>query len=76
MLVTRREKILEALNLNRETQLKAKSKGILSLAKGRKQKYSLADKKDTPEEVVVKLDPIAQAEEEFYRMIKEVEYID
>ena len=68
---TRREKILEALNLNKETALKQKSKGILSLAKGRKQKYSLGDRKETPVEEV-KVDPIMNAEKEFFRMIKEV----
>ena len=70
---TRKEKILEALNLNREIQLKQKSKGILNLCKSRKQKYSLADRKETAaEEAVVKVDPIAEAEKEFYRIIKEV----
>ena len=69
---TRREKILEALNLNKETALKQKSKGILSLAKGRKQKYSLGDRKETPVEETKKVDPIENAEKEFFRMIKEV----
>ena len=69
---TRREKILEALNLNREIQLKQKSKGILNLCKGRKQKFSLIDKKETPEETVVKVDLIAEAEKEFFKIIKEV----
>ena len=77
---TRREKILEALNLNKETALKQKSKGLLSLAKGakgRKQKYSLGDRKETPieEDADVKFDPIAEAEKDFFRIIKEVQHI-
>ena len=68
---TRREKIQEALNLNKETALKQKSKEILSLAKGRKQKYSLGDRNETPVEEV-KVDPIMNAEKEFFQMIKEV----
>ena len=70
---TRREKILEAINLNRETQLRQKSKGILSLCKGRKQKYSLAERREVQaEDNVPKVDPIENAEKEFYRIIKEV----
>ena len=74
---TRREKILEALNLNKETALKQKSKGLLSLAKGakgRKQKYSLGDRKETPidDNTSVTYDPLAKAEKDFYRIIKEV----
>ena len=77
---TRREKILEALNLNKETALKQKSKGLISLAKGakgRKQKYSLGDRKETPveEDSEVKFDPIAEAEKDFFRIIKEVQHI-
>jgi hypothetical protein len=77
---TRREKILEALNLNKETALKQKSKGLLTLAKGakgRKQKYSLRDRKETPveEDSDVKFDPIAEAEKDFFRIIKEVPHI-
>ena len=71
---TRREKILEALNLHKQTQLKQKSKDILTLGKTRKQKYSLADKKETQVEEVAapKVDPLVSAEEEFFRIIKEV----
>ena len=69
---TRREKILEAIDLNREMQLKQKNKnGLLNLLTVKKQKYSLADKKET-EEVKVNVDPLVEAGEEFYRILNEV----
>ena len=69
---TRREKILEAIDLNREMQLKQKNKnGLLNLLTVKKQKYSLADKKET-EEVKVNVDPLFEAGEEFYRILNEV----
>ena len=69
---TRREKILEAIDLNREMQLKQKNKnGLLNLLTVKKQKYSLADKKET-EEVKVNVDPLVEAGEEFYRTLNEV----
>ena len=46
-------------------------------AKGRKQKYSLGDRKEAPieEDADVKFDPIAEAEKDFFRIIKEVQHI-
>lgn len=69
---TRREKILEAIDLNREMQLRQKNKdGFLNLLAGKKQKYSLGDNKESKEEKI-KVDPLVEAEKEFYRILNEV----
>ena len=69
---TRREKILEAIDLNREMQLRQKNKdGFLNLLAGKKQKYSLGDNKESTEEKI-KVDPLVEAEKEFYRILNEV----
>ena len=77
---TRREKILEAIDLNREIQLRQKSKkGLMNLVNaGKKQKHSILDKTEAEEEEeedekkVAVTDPITVAETEFYRIINEV----
>ena len=68
---TRREKILEAFDLNREMQLRQKNKtGLLNLfGVGNIKKLS----KET-EEKTTKVDPIEEAEKEFYRIINEVSF--
>ena len=72
---TRREKILEAIDLNREMQLRQKNKdGFLNLLAGKKQKYSLGDNKESKEENI-KVDPLVEAEKEFYRILNEVKKI-
>ena len=74
---TRREKILEAIELNREMQLRQKNRnGLLNLlsaaASGAKtKKYSLVENKEAVEEKV-KVDPLVEAEKEFYRILNEV----
>ena len=69
---TRREKILEAIDLNREMQLRQKNKdGFLNLLAGKKQKFSLGDSKESKEEKI-KVDPLVEAEKEFYRILNEV----
>lgn len=72
---TRREKILEAIDLNREMQLRQKNKdGFLNLLAGKKQKYSLGENKESKEEKI-KVDPLVEAEKEFYRILNEVKKI-
>ena len=72
---TRREKILEAIDLNREMQLRQKNKdGFLNLLAGKKQKYSLGENKESKEEKI-KVDPLVEAEKEFYRILNEVKQI-
>lgn len=72
---TRREKILEAIDLNREMQLRQKNKdGFLNLLAGQKQKYSLGEKQASKEEKI-KVDPLVEAEKEFYRILNEVKKI-
>ncbi len=59
---TRREKILEAIDLNREMQLRQKNKdGFLNLLAGKQQKYSLGVNKESREEQT-KVDPLVEAE--------------
>ena len=70
---TRREKILEAIELNREMQLRQKNKdGFLNLLTGKKQKYSLRDNNGDTDEEKVKVDPLVETEKEFYRILNEV----
>ena len=72
---TRREKILEAIDLNREMQLRQKNKdGFLNLLAGKKQTFSLVDSKESKEEKI-KVDPLVEAEKEFYRILNEVQKI-
>ena len=66
---TRREKILEAIDHNREMQLRQKNKvNVLHLLG--------VGKKTTPsnetDEQTKRLDPLEEAEKEFYKIIKEV----
>ena len=70
---TRREKILEAIELNREMQLRQKNRsGLLSVLPGRKKDtFCLTERKETEEEKK-KVDPLEEAEKEFYRIINEV----
>ena len=70
---TRREKILEAIELNREMQLRQKNRsGLLSvLTGGKKDTFCLTERKETEEEKK-KVDPLEEAEKEFYRIINEV----
>ena len=68
---TRREKILEAIELNREMQLRQKNKsGLFNvLSGGKKETLCLTERKETEEK---KVDPLEEAEKEFYRIINEV----
>ena len=68
---TRREKVLEAFDLNREMQLRQRNKtGLLNLlGVGNIKKFS----KET-EEKTTKVDSIEEAEKEFYRIINEVSF--
>ena len=70
---TRREKILEAIELNREMQLRQKNKsGLFNvLSGGKKDIFCLTERKETEEENK-KVDPLDEAEKEFYRIINEV----
>ena len=73
---TRREKILEAIDLNREMQLRQKNRnGLLNLltaaTSGKTKKYSLVETKEAVEEKV-EVDPLVEAEKEFYRILNEV----
>ena len=69
---TRREKILEAIELNREMQLRQKNKsGLLNvLSGGKKDIFCPTERKETEEKK--KVDPLDEAEKEFYRIINEV----
>ena len=69
---TRREKILEAIELNREMQLRQKNKsGLLNtLSGGKKEILCPTERKETEEEKK-KVDPLDEAEKEFYRIINE-----
>ena len=67
---TRRERVLEAINLQKETQLRMKNKGgFLNILAGKKQKSAQTQEM---EEVKVKVDPLEEAENEFYRILNEV----
>ena len=70
---TRREKILEAIELNREMQLRQKNKsGLFNvLSRGKKETFCLTERKEAEEEKR-KVDPLDEAEKEFYRIINEV----
>ena len=69
---TRREKILEAIELNREMQLRQKNKsGHFALSGGKKETFCLTERKETEEEKK-KVDPLEEAEKDFYRIINEV----
>ena len=70
---TRREKILEAIELNREMQLRQKNKsGLFNvLGGGKKETFCPTERKETEEEKK-KVDPLEEAEREFYRIINEV----
>ena len=59
---TRREKILEAIELNREMQLRQKNRsGLLSVLPGRKKDtFCLTERKETEEEKK-KVDPLEEA---------------
>ena len=66
---------MEAIDLNREMQLRQKNKdGFLNLLAGKKQKFSLGDSKESKEEKI-KVDPLVEAEKEFYRILNEVQKI-
>ena len=67
---TRREKILEAIELNREMQLRQKNKsGLFNvLSGGKKDIFCPTERKETEK----KVDPLDEAEKEFYRIINEV----
>ena len=69
---TRREKILEAINLQKETQLRMKNKGgFLNILTGNKKSAHIVPQEN--EEVKVKVDPLVEAENEFYRILNEVD---
>ena len=69
---TRRERVLEAINLQKETQLRMKNKGgFLNILAGKKQKSAQMVPQEK-EEVKVKVDPLVEAENEFYRILDEV----
>ena len=70
---TRREKILEAIELNREMQLRQKNKsGLFNvLSGGKKDIFCPTERKETEEEKK-KVDPLEEAEKDFYRIINEV----
>ena len=67
---TRREKILEAIELNREMQLRQKNKSG-HFTGGKKETFCLTERKEAEEEKK-KVDPLEEAEKEFYRIINEV----
>ena len=67
---TRREKILEAIELNREMQLRQKNKSG-HFGGGKKEAFCLTERKEAEEEKK-KVDPLEEAEKEFYRIINEV----
>ena len=70
---TRREKILEAINLQKETQLRMKNKGgFLNILAGKKKSAQIVPEEN--EEVKVKVDPLVEAENEFYRILNEVDW--
>ena len=70
---TRREKILEAINLQKETQLRMKNKGgFLNILAGKKKTAQIVPEEN--EEVKVKVDPLVEAENEFYRILNEVDW--
>ena len=67
---TRREKILEAVDLNKEMQLRMKNKsGFLNLINKGKNKKSEHKELDGGK---VKVDPLVEAENDFYRIVNEV----
>ena len=67
---TRREKILEAVDLNKEMQLRMKNKsGFLNLINKGKNKKSEHKEQDGGK---VKVDPLVEAENDFYRIVNEV----
>ena len=74
---TRREKILEAIDLNREMQLRQNNKSdVLQLLVGGmklKQRSSNTDREDM-EAPAKKVGPVDEAEKEFYRIVKEVRF--
>ena len=72
---TRREKILEAIDLNREMQLRQNNKSdVFQLLVGGmklKQRSSNTDRDDMEPK---KVGPVDEAEKEFYRIVKEVRF--
>ena len=74
---TRREKILEAIDLNREMQLRQNNKSdVFQLLVGGmklKQRSSNTDRENM-EDQPKKIGPVDEAEKEFYRIVKEVRF--
>ena len=70
---TRREKILEAIDLNREMQLRQNNKtDVFHLLVGGKQKHRSSNTERETAQAPPKVDPLEEAEKEFYRIVKEV----
>ena len=70
---TRREKILEAIDHNREMQLRQKNKvNVLHLLGVGKKTTPSLNERNEKEEQPKRLDPLEEAEKEFYKIIKEV----
>ena len=74
---TRREKILEAIDLNREMQLRQSNKSdVFQLLVGGmklKQRSSNTDREDMGDQPK-KIGPVDEAEKKFYRIVKEVRF--